>query len=259
MLTRQTIPTHEGIARLQPLRSCALTIGIQLAIRLVTVPIEGQIIALVVQSLASVVLATIGKLTLPWTLCNLFLPLATHAELSHWVPLAGLTVGLLIFFPTLREPIPFYPTRPGLYRDIAELISETGARRCVDLGSGFGSILFALAPSFPDTLFVGYETGIVPVTIARIRSWWYPNTLFIRKSLWTANLAEFDLIYAFLSPPPMGQLERKLHAEMGSHATFVTNSFPLPGYSPSSSVSCGGQSLLIYRRSDIGGTIGAVR
>jgi SAM-dependent methyltransferase len=162
-------------------------------------------------------------------------------------------IGLLVFSPTLREPIPFYPTRPKVYKQLSDIVAERKIQRCVDLGSGFGSVLFALAPTFPETTFIGYEIGIFPLTVAWVRSWWHPNVRFIRKSLWDADLESFDCIYAFLSPPPMAALEEKLLKEMSPSATFITNSFQLPNSQPNFVVTIGGQSLLIYRRCDIGG------
>jgi hypothetical protein len=50
----------------------------------------------------------------------------------------------------------------------------------------------------------------------------------------------------------MAALEEKLLKEMNSSATFITNSFPLPNSQSNYSVTIGGQSLLTYRRCDLG-------
>ena len=242
---------NQEIPPLRPIRSLFFTLLIQAAALIITLPIDGAIITAFFQSSFAFVISRIYRLSTPWLLCNLILPIAMQIEISSWVPFGGLVLGLLIFSPTIREPIPFYPTRPKVYTKLTDIVAEKNVRRCVDLGSGFGSVLFALAPSFPETTFIGYEIGIVPFTVAYVRSLWYPNVRFIRKSLWDADLGSFDCIYAFLSPPPMAALEEKLLKEMSPSATFITNSFQLPNSQPNYAVTIGGQSLLAYRRCDI--------
>lgn|GEM_PF-507688 len=243
---------NQEIPPLRPLRSLLFTLLIQTATLIITLPIERGFLSAFLQTFSALVLSRVSRLSTPWLLCNLILPIATQIEISSWIPLSGLVLGLLIFSPTLREPIPFYPTRPKVYQELADIVAQKKVRRCVDLGSGFGSVLFALAPLFPETTFIGYEIGIFPFTLARVRSWWHPNVRFIRKSLWDADLGSFDCIYAFLSPPPMAALEEKLLKEMNSSATFITNSFPLPNSQSNYSMTIGGQSLLIYGRCDLG-------
>lgn len=243
---------NKEIPPFRPLRSLFFTLLIQAAALIITLPIDSGNISPFFQTFSALVLSRVFELSTPWLLCNLILPIATQIEISSWIPLSGLMLGLLVFSPTLREPIPFYPTRPKVYQQLVDIVANKKVRRCVDLGSGFGSVLFALAPTFPETTFIGYEIGIVPFTLARVRSWWHPNVQFIRKSLWDADLASFDCIYAFLSPPPMASLEEKLLKEMNPSATFITNSFPLPNSQSNYSVTIGGQSLLLYGRCDIG-------
>jgi hypothetical protein len=242
----------QEIPPLRPIRSLLFTLLIQATALIITLSIEREILSVFFQISVAAIFSRLSRLSTPWLLCNLILPIATHVEISSWIPLSGLVVALLIFSPTLREPIPFYPTRPKVYQELADIVAQKKVRRFVDLGSGFGSVLFALAPTFPETIFIGYEIGIFPVTLARVRSWWYPNVRFIRKSLWDVNLGSFDCIYAFLSPPPMAALEEKLLKEMNPSATFITNSFPLPNSQTNYSVTIGGQSLLTYGQCDIG-------
>jgi hypothetical protein len=243
---------NQEIQPLRPLRSLLFTLLIQTSTLIITFPIEGSFLSSFFQTFSAFVLSRVSRLSTPWILCNLILPIATQIEISSWIPLSGLVLGLLIFSPTLSEPIPFYPTRPKVYQQLADIVAQKKNQRFVDLGSGFGSVLFALAPIFPETTFIGYEIGIFPFTLARIRSWWHPNVQFIRKSLWDADLGSFDCIYAFLSPPPMAALEGKLLKVMNSSATFISNSFPLPDSQSNYSMTIGGQSLLIYGRCDLG-------
>lgn len=153
--------------QIQPFRSLLKTAGLQLAafwgtislIPLLSVPISPTLIHLI----SALILARVLKLTPPWQLCNVFIPLGLMAPVGSVIPLSLLIVTLLIFGPTLKAPIPFYPTRPRVYQHLADVIAAHSPRRCVDLGSGFGSVLFALAKPFPAVSFFGYETGLLPL------------------------------------------------------------------------------------------------
>jgi hypothetical protein len=45
---------------------------------------------------------------------------------------------------------------------------------------------------------------------------------------WKTNLAEFDVVYAFLSPVPMPALWEKACLEMRKGSVLVSNSFVIP-------------------------------
>lgn len=244
-----------AVPHLRPFRSLVVTLGIQIAsfscaflvVPLLFLPLPQVFIHL----LSALALARLARLSVSWQLCNALIPLGLLADIGPLLPFSLFVFTLLIFGPTLLAPIPFYPTRRGIYGHLSNAIAHVSPRRCVDLGSGFGSVIFALARHFPDTSFIGYEIGLIPLLVSRIRSWCYRNVTMYRESFWQTDLAEFDLVYAFLSPPPMVALEEKLHRELSDNALFITNSFPLPHSTPSHTIVVGGQSLLFYRRRDI--------
>lgn len=242
-------------SRLRPIRSLIVTIIAQITgfcgalflAPLLLVDIPPTFLHL----MGAISFTRIFGLTIPWQLCNALIPLGLCAELGTTIPFSLFIVTLLIFGPTLAAPIPFYPTRRGVYQHLAQTVATHSPRRVVDLGSGFGAVLFALAGRYPKSSFIGYEIGLIPLIFSHIRSWWYANASMYRESFWQVNLGQFDLVYAFLSPPAMGRLEEKLLGELADDALFISNSFPLPRSSPFRTVIIGGQSLLYYRRCDI--------
>lgn len=46
---------------------------------------------------------------------------------------------------------------------------------------------------------------------------------------WEINLADYQVVYAFLSPVPMERLYTKVQAEMKPGTLFISNSFEVPG------------------------------
>ena len=50
--------------------------------------------------------------------------------------------------------------------------------------------------------------------------------------MWRADLAGYDVVYAFLSPAPMPALGEKAKREMRPGSLLVSNSFAVPEVSP---------------------------
>ena len=53
-----------------------------------------------------------------------------------------------------------------------------------------------------------------------------------RGDLWKTDVAQEDMVYAFLSPAPMAALWQKLKTEMKPGSLFVSNSFAVPDVDP---------------------------
>ena len=51
--------------------------------------------------------------------------------------------------------------------------------------------------------------------------------------MWDYSLADFDLVYCFLSSEPMPDLWEKAKQEMRPGTVLVSNSFPIPDATPS--------------------------
>jgi hypothetical protein len=54
-----------------------------------------------------------------------------------------------------------------------------------------------------------------------------PNTRLIRGDFWQSSLADFDVVYAFLSPVPMPALWAKALREMRPGSYLISNSFEI--------------------------------
>ena len=136
----------------------------------------------------------------------------------------------MVFAPTFFTRVPYYPTTVDLYQTVAEQLPREGAFTFIDLGCGFGGLLFYLAKNRPQGRYVGVELGLLPWLTAAVRA-----ALLGRRrvriqlgDLWKSDLSRFDYIYAFLAPPPMPRLHEKIKAEAHSAAVVLINSFPLP-------------------------------
>lgn len=144
--------------------------------------------------------------------------------------LAAFLVLLAVYWTPFRTRVPLYLSNRVTARAVADLIPP--AARVIDLGSGTGGLLRRCAIARPECTFTGVESAPLPYLISRWRCRDAPNVTLRRADLLEANLGQYDVIYAFLSPAPMARLEYKLARELRPGALFVSNSFPLPERSP---------------------------
>mgnify|MGYP006204041339 CR=1 FL=1 len=97
---------------------------------------------------------------------------------------------------------------------------------------GLAGTLSRLARDFPAAQFIGVETAPLTFALSWLRCLPRRNCHIRLLSLWRVDLAEYDVVYCFLSPAPMAALWDKAHAEMRPGALLISNSFAVPGVEP---------------------------
>ena len=104
----------------------------------------------------------------------------------------------------------------------------------MDLGSGIGGVLTHLAGVRPDGRYYGVEAAPLPFLWSwlRIRLGGYRNCEVKWGSLWDCDLAEYDVVFAYLSPVPMDELWQKARREMRSGTVFISNTFAVADHPP---------------------------
>lgn len=165
-----------------------------------------------------------------------FMPLVwlTHSQQIEpgWFLLAFVLL-LLVYRGALSGQVPLYLSNKQTVAALAELLAERGPSRFLDLGAGVGSTTVPLADLLPDSHFTGYENAPLTWLVGLILSVGRPNIRWRWDDLWQARLGDYDVVYAFLSPVPMAKLWAKAESEMQPGSLFISNSFPVPGLSPS--------------------------
>jgi len=163
-----------------------------------------------------------------------FVPLAVlvlRLEIAPVWFLAAFVLLLLVFWRTDRSRVPLYLTNRRTTQAVLETL-PAGACRCIDLGCGDGGLLCRLEQARPDCAFFGIEHAPLTWLLARWRAASRPSVTIHYGSFWQADLGNYDVVYAFLSPAPMARLWLKAVAEMRPGALLVSNSFPIPGIEP---------------------------
>ena len=104
----------------------------------------------------------------------------------------------------------------------------------IDLGSGWGTLIFALARQYPQRQVIGYELSWLPWAFSRIYKTIFglSNLSILRKNFLTAERPEADLLVCYLHPKGMLALHNKLAEEQQSNTLLISSTFALPESDP---------------------------
>jgi len=194
-----------------------------------------------------------------WLLIQLLFAPALVLMLSLNIPPAVFLVAFLlmlaVYWSTFRTQVPLYLSSNKVWHALEDFLPagkpETSFR-FIDLGSGLGGVLTHLARARPDGLYTGVESAPFPLLWSwlRIRLSGYRGCRVQWGSLWNCNLADYDVVFAYLSPVPMAQLWHKARAEMRPGSTFISSTFAVPDMPPHETVQVDDlhhSTLLIWR------------
>jgi hypothetical protein len=141
---------------------------------------------------------------------------------------------LIVAFSVFNGISPMPSSRKALAA-VLELIKEadTGGS-IVDLGSGWGTLCFAVAAAFPDREVCGYENSPVPYiycllinALVRRR-----NLRFVRRNFYAVPLHEAGLVLCYLYSGAMVRLKSKFENELRAGTVVVSNTFAVPLWKP---------------------------
>lgn len=152
----------------------------------------------------------------------------------------------------VRERVPLYLSNPRTQTAVSDIVQEHGAESFVDLGCGLGDVVCSVARKSSANKVLGVETAPFSYLIALGRAIVVTGgRASVRfQNIWSTDVSNADVVYAFLSPAPMARLFKKLKTEMKPGSIFVSNSFAVPGSEPDEIVSVDdtrGTQLLIWR------------
>lgn len=177
------------------------------------------------------------KMPVWWSVIHLlFLPTLSAAMVldlpAIWYLISLITV-LLIFGRTYRTRVPLFLSSRQAVEALGELLPQDRPLTMVDLGSGCGGLVCSLSSILPLGQFHGIEAALLPYWISRFRTLFSKrNCQFKWADIWKQNLADYDVVYAYLSPVPMAQLWQKAQQEMRPGSFFISNTFVVPNVQP---------------------------
>ena len=111
---------------------------------------------------------------------------------------------------------------------------DTANGPLIDLGSGWGTLVIALARKHPQQQVIGYELSWFPwlVSIILKYSLRLDNLTLYRKDFMNAELSNASILFCYLFPGGMVALHEKLKRELLNEILIVSNTFALPSCQP---------------------------
>lgn len=211
-----------------------LALGVTLLKYVVAPPYNDWALVVTQGILAALIGCRIG-LPCWWRWIQFVIPVGLYAALMiEFNPLWALAIFIvlwLVFRNAVVERVPLYLTNHITRQALRQMIKQDQALRFVDLGCGLGANVMFMAQQSNVERAVGVETAPLPYLIAKIRAVG-SRAQIQRQDLWSVDLSQFDLVYAFLSPEPMAKLWQKVQNEMQPGSRFVSNSFAVEGVEP---------------------------
>jgi 16S rRNA A1518/A1519 N6-dimethyltransferase RsmA/KsgA/DIM1 with predicted DNA glycosylase/AP lyase activity len=133
----------------------------------------------------------------------------------------------------MNSIIPYFETTRYRVRAIIELAKIKQDELAVDLGSGDGRIVAALAEG--GAIVRGYELN--PSLIEKSNLLLAQKNLstkvsILQKNFWQEELSQFRIITIYPMPDILEELERKFESELKPGTRVLTNYYPLPTWTP---------------------------
>lgn len=137
---------------------------------------------------------------------------------------------LLLFWSTFRSQVPFYPSGLAVWDAVLDLLPAGRPLKVIDIGSGLGGAVLYLSRQRQDSEFVGIELAPLPWLVSHARAWLSRSRGgFIRGDYTRLDFADYDVIFAYLSPAAMTALWLKARAEMRPGALLLSYEFMIEG------------------------------
>ena len=152
--------------------------------------------------------------------------------INFLVSISAFCIGIAGLLYMKRGAI-FVPTDKKAINEMVRLLEPHVLDRSVDLGSGDGRIVIALAQAGAEAH--GFEHN-------RFLAWWSRRAIkssglsdraFIHVSnFWNIDFSGFSIITVFGIPYIMRRLEKKLEKEIAPGTRIISYTFPLPNWKP---------------------------
>lgn len=193
--------------------------------------------AALVQGAIAALLARLRGMAPWWLFIQLLFPFAVIVgiafRLPSWIYLSAFLALLGLYWTTFRTQVPYYPSTLEVWKSVDALMPIGQPVRFVDIGSGFGGLVMHLAQSRGDGIFSGIEAAPLPWLVSMLRALVKRSAArFSCGDYASLNFADYDVVFAYLSPAAMPALWDKARAEMRHGALLLSYEFTVPGIEP---------------------------
>lgn len=143
----------------------------------------------------------------------------------------GIIILVLLYF-TLIGP-PFVSSVPWVVKNALKIADVKKGDVAVDLGSGDGRIVIALAKAGAQAHGIEINPVLVWWSRYRIKKAGLSGKAFVHcHSLWDADLSKYNVVMIYGLPYMFEKLEGKLQKELKPKSRIVSFSFPFKTWKP---------------------------
>lgn len=128
---------------------------------------------------------------------------------------------------------PYAATDEETLREILAAVKLKKGEKVVDVGSGDGKIVLALAKKGYTAYGIELNPLLVWWTRWQIRKQGLQGKAFIyRRDMWKEDMSQYDVIIVYQITYVMKRLEKKLRAEIKPGTRVISNYFTFPTWKP---------------------------
>lgn len=150
------------------------------------------------------------------------------------IALAFLIFILLMFIPW-KFGAPFQSSSKKRIKKIIKIADIKKSEKAVDIGSGTGEIVIALAKNKNISEVHGFEINplLAYISKLKIKKLGLENKAFIhRKNFWKTDLSKYDIITIFQINYVMPKLAKKIKSEAKKSVKIISNTWRFPNWKP---------------------------
>ncbi len=143
-----------------------------------------------------------------------------------------LFASLIPLFVAMTRGAPYYPTNHNKQTLMLQFAALKPGEKAVDLGSGDGRLVIALAKAGAEAHGVEINPWLVWWSRWRIKKEGIPNAFIQWGSLWKINIHDYDAVLLYILPATMQKLEAKFKQQLKPGGRIVSNMFIFPTWKP---------------------------
>lgn len=142
-------------------------------------------------------------------------------------------ISLILGIIFLIQGPPFVPTDSQTTKEIINLVKKYKGKRVIDLGSGDGKLVIALAQAGIDAHGIELNPILAWRSKQTIRKLKLQTKAHITwGNFWTVNLGKYDIVVLYGIKHIMQRLGEKMDTELPKGAYILTNFFTFPQWKP---------------------------
>lgn len=211
-------------------------------------------IVFMIQSMMCFILSALMQTKPWWQAIHILFPVCVGvmllANISSNIYLILFIISMGIFWTTYQSQVPFYPSKRSLFPLLNEVLPKNRPMRMIDIGSGLGNVSIALAKLNPNSHFEGIEIAPIPWALSVINAKLQrTNVTFTLGDYYALDFADYDIVFAYLSPAATHDLWLKAKQEMQIGSLLISHEFPIQNIMPSQAIvnPTNGEHTFLYR------------